>query len=93
MYGFASPLSFRKRLSSVVAQTIPLSPHVNVWTMSGTQRRGEERDDTGSAYRAATRALNSRGNGVAALVASVINSLIAYPLDLVKTRFQGNYLF
>jgi hypothetical protein len=41
-------------------------------------------------YRSVTRKLTSTGNGVAALFSSLLNTLIAYPLDVIKTRFQGN---
>lgn len=44
-------------------------------------------------YRSVTRKLTSTGNGVAALLSSLVNTLLAYPLDVVKTRFQGRYLF
>ncbi len=40
-------------------------------------------------YQDASRALTPRGHGLAALLASVVNTLITYPLDVVKTRFQG----
>jgi hypothetical protein len=33
--------------------------------------------------------LNSTGHALAGMSASLLNTIILYPLDVVKTRFQG----
>jgi hypothetical protein len=34
--------------------------------------------------------LNSLGHALSGMSASILNTIILYPLDVVKTRFQGN---
>jgi len=53
---------------------------------SGISNKKENEEET--SYRSVTRGLTSRGSSIAACGSSVINTLITYPLDLLKTRFQ-----